>query len=198
MSTEHRQDDGQLLARWIRVTSAGWLLGVVIIVSAGVIGDVVGRGEGDSQCIVGLGIGAGVGYAQGRVARRWPDGSRHWAWTSVIGMGLPFVGFDFAGAVWNQFPDVVRLLLEVGVGGLLVGLLQWRPLRRHSVRAGWWVPASVAGWTLAAATAASGPLLNVRFLGKWFFVALNLATILLGGVVLGLVTGTVLVWIRRC
>ncbi|MFQ5719817.1 MAG: hypothetical protein ACE5IK_09735, partial [Acidobacteriota bacterium] len=159
MSSEHRQEDRQFLARWVRDTCFGWLVGLVVIIVAGIGGDLIGAGEADSQFIIGLGMGAGVGYAQGRVVKCWLGAARDWTWTSVIGIGLPFVVFDFAGAIWSRLPDVPRLELEVAISGLLVGALQRRVLSLHSSRANWWVPACVAGWTLAAATAASGSLL---------------------------------------
>jgi len=193
MSSEHSQEDRQFFSRWVRGTSFGWLVGLVIILVASIGGEVIGKGEADSQFMIGLGMGAGVGYAQGRVLKRWLGAARGWAWTSAIGFGLPFVVLDFVGSMGSELSEVLRLELEVAISGLLVGALQRRVLSLHSSRANWWVPACVAGWTLAAGTAASGSLLDIAFLGRW----LNLATILLGGVVLGLVTGGVLVWIRR-
>jgi len=193
MSSQDRQEDRQFFIQWVRGTFVGWLLGLVIIIVAAIGGDLTGNGDGDSLFIIGIGMGVGVGYAQGRIVKRWLGTVRGWVWTSVFGIGVPFVVFDFVGAIWSGLPDVVQLQLEVVTSGLLVGVLQRRVLRLHSSRANWWIPACVAGWTLAASTAASGSLLHIIFLGRW----LNVATILLGGVVLGLVTGGVLVWIRR-
>jgi len=194
MSSQDRQEDRQFFTRWVRGTFVGWLLGLVIIIVALIGGDLIGKGDGDSLFIIGISMGAGVGYAQGRMVKRWLGAARGWVWTSVIGIGVPFVVFDFVGTIWSGLPDVVQLQLEVVISGLLVGVLQRRVLCLHSSRANWWIPACVAGWTLAASTAASGSLLDIIFLGRW----LNVATILLGGVVLGLVTGGVLVCIRRC
>lgn len=193
MGSDHRQEDRQFFTRWVRGTLVGWLLGLLIIIVAGIGGDLIGMGDADSQVIIGLGMGAGVGYAQGRVVKRWLGAARNWVWTSAIGIGVPFVVFDFVGAIWSRLPDVVRLELEIAICGLVVGALQRRVLSPHSSRANWWIPACVAGWTLATGTAASGSLIDSIFLGK----LLNLATILLGGAVLGLVTGGALVWIRR-
>lgn len=194
MSSEHSQADRHFFARWVRGTFAGWLLGFVFIILGAIAGDLIGMRE--SQFIVGIGMGAGVGYAQGRVAKQWLGATRHWVWASVIGMGVPFVVFDLVAAVWSEFPNLLLLPL-VAIGGLLVGLLQRRILCSHSDRANWWVPACVAGWTLAAGTAASGPLLDIIFPGRWLSAILNLGVILLGGVVLGVVTGRVLVWMLR-
>lgn len=199
MSSEHSQADRHFFTRWVRGTFAGWLLGFVFIILGAIAGDLIGGGESqfESQSIVGIGMGAGVGYAQGRVARQWLGATRRWVWASVIGMGVPFVVFDLVAAVWSEFAHLRSLQLDVAIGGLLVGLLQRRILCLHSDRANWWAPACVAGWTLAAGTAASGPLLDIIFPGRWLSLILNLGMILLGGVVLGVVTGGVLVWMLR-
>lgn len=86
------------------------------------------------------------------------------------------------------------LWLSAAGGGLLVGLLQRPMLRPHSPRANWWVPASFAGWLLAAAT----PLLygTVPGMGPGFGTALlSVVAIPLGGVILGVVTGGTLYWL---
>ena len=194
MSPEHSQADRQFFTRWVRGTFAGWLLGFVFIILAAIAGDLIGIGERESQFIVGIGMGAGVGYAQGRVARQWFGATRRWAWATVIGMGVPFVASDFASAVWSEFS--FSLPLVVVIGGLLVGLLQRRVLRSHSDRANWWVPACVAGWSLAAGTAAVSGVLSSGPSDPWL-VILNVGVILLGGVVLGIVTGGALVWMLR-
>jgi len=133
----------------------------------------------------------------GRVARRWLEGARHWVWTTLLGMALPFAAFDLFPTVSGQFGEVARVLLEVAIGAFLAGLLQQRLLRRRFGRTIWWIPASVAGWTLAAAFSASGSLLAGSGPGRGPAMALHFAAILGGGVVLGLVTGGALVWMRR-
>ncbi|MFQ5748655.1 MAG: hypothetical protein ACE5H3_04260 [Planctomycetota bacterium] len=187
----------RLLTGWVRATFLGWLLGVVLVVLAAMGGDWIGNGEEDSQWVVGLGMGAGVGFAQGRVARRWLEGARHWVWTTLLGMALPFAVFDFFPTVSGQLGEIAGVLLEVAIGAFLAGLLQQRILRRHFDRALWWIPACVAGWTLAAAFSAGGSLLAGSGPGRGLLLALHLAAILGGGMVLGLVTGGALVWMRR-
>jgi len=182
---------------WVRATFFGWMLGVVLVVLAAMAVDWIGNGAVDLQSVVGLGMGAGVGFTQGRVARRWLAGARHWVWTTLVGMTLPFAAFDLFPTVSRRFGDVPRILLEVAVAAFLAGLLQQRILRRNFGRAVWWIPASVAGWTLAAAFSASSSLLPGNGPGRGLTMALHFVTILGGGVVLGLVTGGALVWMRR-
>jgi hypothetical protein len=78
-------------------------------------------------------------------------------------------------------------------GGLLAGVLEERLLGRRFARTTWWIPASVAGWTLAALTVALFALLPRN---PWLAFA-ALGAILLGGGVLGLVTGAALERLQR-
>jgi hypothetical protein len=64
MSQELSHTDRRLFPRWLRATFLGWLLGFLLILAGSVIGDLVELGGG--QFIVGIGMGAGVGYTQGR------------------------------------------------------------------------------------------------------------------------------------
>ena len=194
MSADHSQADRKFFTRWVRGTFAGWLLGFMFIVLGAVGADLIGTGESESQFIVGIAMGAGVGYAQGRVVRQWLGGTWRWTWASVIGMGVPFVASDFVSAVWSGYS--FSLPLVVVIGGLLVGLFQRRVLRSHCDRANWWVLACVAGWALAAGTAAVSGVLPSGPSAGWLAI-LNVGVILLGGVVLGIVTGGALVWMLR-
>ncbi|RMG26798.1 MAG: hypothetical protein D6724_01060, partial [Armatimonadetes bacterium] len=103
MSVDHSQADREFFTRWVRATFAGWLLGFVFVVLAAVGGDLIGIGDRESQFIVGIAMGAGVGYAQGRVMRQWLGATWRWAWASAIGMGVPFGVSDLVSAVWSEF-----------------------------------------------------------------------------------------------
>lgn len=48
---------------------AGWLLGIVLVILGAIAGDLIGIGG--SQFVAGIGMGAGVRYMQGRVAKQW-------------------------------------------------------------------------------------------------------------------------------
>jgi hypothetical protein len=126
-------------------------------------------------------------------------------WASVSGMGTAFVLSDLVGARWSGAPfflhlnvrqsEAFRMIIVVALGSLLVGLWQWRTLRSPSVRAYWWIAASIAGWMSAA-------LLPLLMLSPghprssrelW----LNVGGIALGGFVLGVITGGALFWLLR-
>lgn len=123
MGNEPKEVERHYFARWVRHTFFGWLLGFVMVIVLAIAWDVVGGG---AQFMVGVGMGAGVGYAQWRLARHWFDADRRWVWASVIGMGTPFVLGDIVAAVGVQVP--YSLALYVVMGGLLVGLMQRRLL----------------------------------------------------------------------
>ncbi len=188
MSAENIQADRYFFARWIRATFAGYILGFVLVIVGAIAGDLIGMAEG--QAIVGIAMGAGIGYGQARMARQWLGDMRRWVLASMVGMGVPFVVFDIAATIWTELPRVTSIQLDVMIGGLLVGLLQRSLLPSSTKLANWWVLASTAAWTLAAVTA------SITFHGEWDAL-LNLTMILSGGVVLGAVTGGALVWMLR-
>jgi len=188
MNSDHGRADRRLFVRWVRGTFFGYLLGFVLILVGGIVGDLVGLPGSDFM--VGIGMGVGVGYMQGRALKPWLGAPSRWVWATAIGLGGLFLVEDLVAVAWTEFDNMHSLQLDVAIGGLLVGLLQRRILRSHSRGADWWIPASVAGWALAAWTA------SVTFSGAVDAV-LNLGMILMGGVVLGVVTGGALVWVLR-
>lgn len=184
-----------LFRRWVFATSWGWLLGFAFLMLGAVAADLLFGAE-RAQFYLGLGMGAGIGYAQVRVTTRLLQIGKAWGWASVVGMAAPFVASDLLRAAWPGLSYLYSLWLSATCGGLLVGLLQRPLLRPHAPSAYWWIPASMAGWMLAAAT----PFLygTVPGLGTGVGAALiNVAAIPLGGVILGVVTGGTLVWLLR-
>jgi hypothetical protein len=177
--------DPHFFARWLRGTFYGWLLGFVLVILGALAGGAIGMGE--SQFIVGVGMGAGVGFVQARTAKRWLDAPWRWTGASLLGLGAPFIAIDLLGLTGVETPNFVPVW--VLAGGLLAGWLQRGLLRRVSGRSGWWVAASGAGWTLAAVPAMIGGLLPRS---PWVALV-NLVLILSGGLILGAVTGGALV-----
>jgi hypothetical protein len=104
------------------------------------------------------------------------------------------------GAPGGEPPLAVQLLLAAGMGivlGPVLAVPQWRVLRRHVPRAGWWVLANASAWALGmpAVFLATGlinpgdPALRIA--------ALVAAGCLLAGLTVGAVEGTWLVWLLR-
>ena len=195
MTSQPHEPPPRLLRRWVLATSWGWMLGFVFMMIGAIAADLL-MGAERAQFFIGLGMGAGIGYAQVRVTRRFLGIANSWGWASVVGMGAPFVVSDIARAIWPGLSYMYSLWLSAACGGLLVGLLQRPMLRPHSPRANWWVLASMAGWMLAGAT----PLLFGTLPGIVPGVAeavINVIAIPLGGVILGVVTGSTLVRMLR-
>jgi len=188
VSAEAAQTERRMYMRWVRATSLGWLVGFGLMIVLAIAWDIIGGG---AQFMVGVGMGAGVGYLQGRVVGEWIESVRAWLLASIIGMGAPFVLWDIGAATGMDFP--FSLPLSVVMGGLLVGVLQRRVLRPHSDRANWWVPVCTVGWALPAGLIAFGDADVVPDLGG----ILSISGMLLGGVILGAVTGKPLIWMLR-
>jgi len=193
MDTASAVDARRLLARWVFATFWGWLLGFVFMMAGAITADLA-MGAERAQFFIGLGMGAGIGYAQARVTSQFLGIGDRWGWLTVAGMGAPFIMADLLRIAGIGLPFFPSIWLCASCGGLLVGLLQHPLLRRHGSRARWWVAASLAGWLLAGAT----PLLYGTLLGIGpgaVAAVINIGAILLGGAVLGVVTGATLVWV---
>lgn len=180
----------QLFGRWIRATLAGWLLGIPLIIILALIGEAVGIGG--AQVLVGVGMGAGIGFMQGRVIKRALKAPTYWFWSCLVGVGTPFLAVDIARLAGKQFP--YSLQASIALGGFIAGVWQQFILRPHSCNSGWWILASAFGWTLAAGTAAVADWQPLR--GLWGAVA-YLTIVASGGLILGLITGAALVWMLR-
>lgn len=51
------------------------------------------------QFYVGVGMGAGVGFMQWIMIRNISEIKLEWLWTSILGLGIPFLFLDF----WSQY-----------------------------------------------------------------------------------------------
>jgi len=185
MNNEMSQSERSRLRSWIRATTLGWLLGFVLVVALAMIWDMIGGG---AQLMVGLGMGAGVGYTQGRVSRAWAGRTRPWFWASTVGMGLPFLLWDLSSAAGVQAP--FSLPACVLLGGLLTGVLEQRLLRPAFERTSGWIPACGVGWGVPAGIIA----MNDSGLFPTALSILSPIAMLLGGSILGAVTGQALDW----
>lgn len=175
--------------RWVAATAIGWVVGLIgaIILSYLVVNVVYPK---ETSLIVGVCLGAAVGYSQKLAVRCWLVLTSTWVWGALIGVGIPFVVAEALDVLWpgaSELPEgrlPGRLLIAVA-GGVIAGLLQMRELRQHTDKAGWWVPASVVAWSLARLANETGWLMG------------PLSGLLAPGMVLGAVSGGFLVWILR-
>lgn len=183
MGNEAHPRGNRLPLRWIAVTSAGWLVGVVLVVLLSMAWDLVGGG---AQFMVGVGMGVVVGLLQSRMIASWVTSGWHWFLASTIGMGIPYLLWDLG--VGFGVSGLLAMWVCTVVGGVLVGVLQ-RPLfRAPRPRAGLWVVACAFGWSVPEWLL---QLSNMGLLpGKWDL--LSIAGVLFGGVLLGSVTSLAL------
>jgi hypothetical protein len=114
--------------QWVLATTLGWLLGLVIL------------GE--------TGIGLTVGVAQWLVLRTRLSRTGWWIIASAAGWLLGWAVL-VSGLVLPPGTSGLTTVLSGAVLGLALGLAQWVALRQMMPQAGWWVFASVAGWTVA-------------------------------------------------
>lgn len=175
------------MVRWTRATFVGWSLGFALILLFIAMSGMVGLG--DSQFPVGLGMGVGVGLRQRRVIAELFGTGAGWLGASAVGMTAPFLARDIARLLSLAIP--YALAGAVLVGGLAVGVLEWRVLRRHLQGASRWVPASLFGFALAGSTLIFNDKVLPRIPGV-VGALLFIGVILVGGVFLGATTGWVL------
>lgn len=169
-------------SQWTKATFWGWLLGVVLLIFLSSILDALGIEH--LQFYIGLGMGAGVGFTQWRLLKKYMGMSIQWCYFAVLGMGLPFLIFDFL----LNYNTAYKLPVSVAIGGILVGVLQFRFLKDYVSNAAVWIYASAIGWTLSAfTTLLINYTMQLKVTGYLNLVMalLNLGLILAGGLVLG-------------
>ena len=158
--------------------------------------------------VVGLCIGAVVGYSQWFLLRKQIAISGWWGLACAIGLGVPFIiGVPLDELRLLPHLPGGRILGETIIfiiGGLLSGLLQVPLLRPHFAKAGWWILASSIGWGICflpfslvdplvlLVTSNMGPIPAAVVTGLLFFVGEAVGLILLG-----VVTGVCLLWIPK-
>jgi len=166
--------------RWLLATFLGWVGGIILaIVLSYLIVNIFYPKE--TNLIVGLVLGAVVGFAQMIAARRIVALTFRWVWGAAVGMGIPLLVAVIIDEIWfsaSEASDMMLVLVAV-LGGAVAGFLQAPALRRHTPMAQWWVLASVVSWGLA-----------------WLISAvIGEAGFMLGGLVFGALSGAFLVWI---
>ncbi len=182
MGQQVRDGRWGLFGRWFLGTLIGWFVGALLAIglSYAVVGLFFAE---ETNLIVGLVLGAVVGLAQLVAVRGVLPLTSRWVWGAATGLGIPFVVGVVVSGVWFNATETsdTWLVLVALAGGALAGLLQAPVLRRRTSRALWWISASSVSWAVA-----------------WLAsVAWAEAGLLLGGVVLGAVSGSLLIWLLR-
>jgi hypothetical protein len=195
---------------WVVASTVGWFVGFILsfvlgsIIVEGVYGgEFYVLGSILSGLIGGAVVGAVAGILQWLVLRRRVSSAGWWVLASTAGFIVGFGGVEPAIYVAFGYPEEMGGISSftsflvwtvfIALGGAVTGILQWLILRWQVSRAGWWVLASTVGWGCAAVAWA-----GIRLL-EYDYETLTPTLLLLvgGGVVLGAVTGAVLVWLLR-
>jgi len=146
-------------------------------------------------------VASGLGFvftplqplAQWLVFRRHLSRAGWWVLATILGMAV-------GGAIGmaTRVSRQVALAWAVGDGsdvvrtgatlGAAVGVAQWLFLRQHFAEAGWWIPASIAGWTIGAVAGLSIVVDCAEFVRCFVGWASY-------GAIIGTVTGLMLLWL---
>jgi hypothetical protein len=183
------------VSKWTKFTFLGWFVGIFLLIGLSAFLDSIGIEK--FQFYIGVGLGAGVGFFQWRLLKKNFNMNHEWFWSSVLGMGIPFLIFDLASKFSAIQLGDFYLPLSTCSGAILISVLQFSILKNYSQHATRWIFGCTAGWILAAATVLSIDYLKNIIHNNWVGFFVNITMILGGGVVLGLVTGKVLISILK-
>lgn len=171
------------LGRWTKATFLGWLLGVALILVLSSVLDSTGIEH--LQFHLGVGMGAGVGFAQWLLLKKRAAMSKNWIWFSILGMGIPFIILDLMPA--EMAPH--KIAAGIVSGALATGLLQYQLLKKQFRNAQLWIYGCFTGWTLAVATVFAIDYTKYLTSSNLVLFFLNLFLMLAGGIVLGAISG---------
>jgi len=213
----HRHAGPSFYGRWVGACTAGELVGIGTATGAALA---VNAWIGEPASTIGrlavLGIFAAVGFVEGgalaflqwRVLRSPLPRLRAGEWLAptiaiavagwLIGMtpSLFFAGMpDTSAAVAPVEPPLSAVLalaaLAGAAAGLCFGAAQWFVLRRHAERSQDWIWIHVPAWALALAAIFLGATVPSSDWPPWGIAVLGVAGGVLGGLLLGAVTGIV-------
>ncbi|MFA6598142.1 MAG: hypothetical protein WCS69_10495 [Ignavibacteriaceae bacterium] len=169
MNLKFTKTEKQFLGRLVLATGIAWPVGIIlaIVLSYAVVNQFYPK---ETNLIVGLCLGALVGYSQWFVLKKYFKISTWWIWASTIGIGLPFVAevnyLEFSGSENSLIKsEFLGQIIVLSIGGLLTGLFQLKIIKALSKRSIRWIIISTLAWGIS-----------------W-------AGFFLGGVILGLIIG---------
>jgi hypothetical protein len=182
MDSERQNISWALWGRWLLATVIGWGVGIIfaIVLSYAVVN--LFHPE-ETNLIVGLCVGAGVGSAQVIASRRMISSRWGWVLGTIAGIGIPYTINVLLAEGWLGTIQVSKiwLVLIVIVAGVLAGVLQVASLMRHTLRARWWIWTSVITWCVT-----------------WFIsLTLHDPGFIVGVLAYGSMSGAILIWLVR-
>lgn len=177
------------IKKWVLFTFLGWLLGIVFILFLSGFFDSVGIEN--LQFYVGLGVSAGVALMQWLVLRKINMPAK-WVLYSILAISVPFLVFDLVAKFTSYTLKQYYLPVNVIIGGLVVSILQAKLLKPFAGKTNLWVGLSFSAWVLAVLAVFGVEYTKYISGNNLVLFFLNLILILIGGVILGVFTGSFL------
>jgi hypothetical protein len=174
--------------QWIAASGFGWIAGVVLVIVASVLFDAA-EIEG-FQFYLGISIGGGVGLLQWRLLRRNNLNDPGWIWSSVFGMGFPFLLNDLLSRSGAFSFGSYYLPVSVFAGAVIVSAWQYKILFSLTSAAARWPVASFAGWIAAALMVLGVDVVKQFISHNMILFFINFVLIFAGGFVLGGISGS--------
>ena len=157
--------------------------------------------------LAGIVEGLITGHFQWSVLKKRFPGIRARNWLALTALGaviawmlgmIPSTFFapeaSSAGVVDFSIGQIVLLSAGMGVVlGALFGVFQWIELKKHAVKAGWWIVANALGWTVGLAIIFTGASQPANEAGMAVAITIGAISGLLAGLAVGAVTGVFLV-----
>lgn len=204
--------------RWVVANAVGEVLGLgPVALIALMLARVLAETGGAAAALMGLLLftalgafeGAVVGYAQGRVLRRRLPAVTARRWTAATAIGASaawFLGMlpatvgalsgGEAAMAESELGAASMIAMEAATGAVLGAVLavpQWRVLRRHVDRAGWWLPANAVAWAAAIPLIFLVASADLPAVGLLLLCATIVTVIAGAGALVGAIHGLVLV-----
>ena len=186
--------------RWIWLNTAGWFIGILLIVGLAMLGEIIlhAKDESGGQAAVGIGMGTGVGLMQWVVLRRYLESVQKWLWFSIFGFTLSYVSFDLmATNIDLAIKAEVALPIATTLGALISSWLQYKfILRNITSKASNWIAYNTIAWLLAHLIISGLILINMKAIfgiPKVINAVVALFFLTVGGPILGFITGRFIV-----
>lgn len=214
--------DWNLWSQWVLANSVGEVVGLGLA-AATAAGWVLTVGEPKTalaalalagvMILIGTGEGVIVGLAQWLVLRHRLHHLRRRDWVMATALGalvawtlgmLPSTLMAMNESAGSSPPpemsDALTYLLAATMGSVLgpiLGIPQWRVLRRHLPRASFWIWANAAAWMVGMPVVFIGARAASSGAAALSVVVTGVATIAIAGAVVGAIHGLALLWLLR-
>lgn len=175
------------LTKWVRSTFLGWLIGIALILILASAFEAVGISN--LHFFMGIGMGFGVGFMQWKMLNKIIPIGKRWIWYAMLGLTLPFLTFDLLPYFTRiKFPEY-QVSIPIALGGISVGALQLKLLKSYTKKTDLWVVANILGWIIAGLSILCIDYTDRISSNVSILFALNLSLMLVGGIILGLISG---------